>query len=206
MGKKSSKTTSKTFYGNTTTTNPYVTSSTTNNGTVSSFNNGTAFDTINNFVNSNMGNLLNEYLNPTLSSVTNQSKINSYLNTLNSNSAKMLENNIINPLSERNMIRSSQAGNLYNNLAQTNANQFGQYLQDLLGTSQKDTASMLANLMLMYMNGYNVLSDTQRQSLATSQGNSTKTQVSTSSSGIDIGSIGQIMNMATQMAMLAAGL
>ena len=38
MGKKSNKTTSKTVYGNTTTTNPYVTSKTTNSGTTSKFN------------------------------------------------------------------------------------------------------------------------------------------------------------------------
>ena len=67
MGKKSSsKTTNKTVYGNTTTTNPYVTSQTTNNGTTSVFNKGTAYDAINNFVNSNMNKLLDEYLNPTL--------------------------------------------------------------------------------------------------------------------------------------------
>ena len=46
MGKKSTKTTSKTVYGNTTTTNPYVTSKTTNTGTVSNFNPNTTFDTI----------------------------------------------------------------------------------------------------------------------------------------------------------------
>ena len=56
MGKKSTKTTSKTVYGNTTTTYPYVTSQTNNQGTVTAFYKGTAFDTINNFVNNNMGN------------------------------------------------------------------------------------------------------------------------------------------------------
>ena len=49
MGKKSKKTTSKTVYGNTTTTNPFVTSQTTNKGTTSTFNPGTAFDTVNKF-------------------------------------------------------------------------------------------------------------------------------------------------------------
>ena len=50
MGKKSNKTTNKTVYGSTTTTNPYVTSQTNNSGTVTTFNPGTAYDTINNFV------------------------------------------------------------------------------------------------------------------------------------------------------------
>ena len=74
------------------------------------------------------------------------------------------------------MIRSSQATDMYKNLAQTNASQIAEYAQNLLAGSQKDTASLLANLMLWYMNGYDVLNDTQKQSLSTSQGNATKTQ------------------------------
>lgn len=196
MGKKS-KTTNTTVYGNTTTTNPYVTSQTTNNGTTTSFNQGNAFDSINNFVNSNMSKLLEEYLNPSLESTTNQSKLNSYMNTLNTQTAQNLENNIVNPLSNRNMVRSSQATNLYNNLAQTNANLIGNYANELLSSSQSDTASLLSNLMLLYMNGYNVLSDTQKQSLQTSQGNATTTQTS-SSSGIDSS---QLMSLALQLAL-----
>ena len=121
MGKKSSKTNNKTVYGNTTTTNPYVTSKTDNKGTVSTFNPGTAYDTINNFVNSNMNNLLDEYLNPTLNSVTNQAKLNNFMKTLSSQTTQNLENNIINPLSKRNMVRSSQATDMYNKLLQANA-------------------------------------------------------------------------------------
>ena len=200
MGKKSKKTTTQTVYGNTTTTNPFVTSNTTNSGTTSNFNKGTAFDTINNFVNNNMGNLLDEYLNPTLNSVTNQAKMNAYINALTSQSAKNLENNIINPLSNRNMIRSSQATNLYKNLAENNASQIGNYANELLGNSQAETTKVLSNLMLMYMNGYNAISDNQKQSLATSQGNATQTN-KTSESGMDST---QMMQMALQIAMMAA--
>ena len=201
MGKKSTKTTNKTVYGNTTTTNPYVTSQTTNKGTTSVFNPDSAFSTINDYVNNNMGSLLEEYLNPTLNSVTNQAKMNSFVNNLNSESAKALENNIINPLSKRNMIRSSQATNMYNNLAQNNVGQIGAYANELLGNSQSETAKVLSNLMLMYMNGYNALSDTQKQSLSTSQGNATKTQNGIES-GVDMTQLAQI---ALQMAMLASG-
>lgn len=202
MGKKSTKTTSKTVYGNTTTTNPFVTSQTNNKGTTSVFNPNTAFDTINNFVNNNMGKLLEEYLNPTLNSVTNQAKMNSYLNALNSESARNLENNIINPLSNRNMIRSSQATNLYNNLALNNSNQIGNYANELLANSQTEAAKVLSNLMLMYMNGYNAISDNQKQSLTTSQGNSTNTN-KTTESAFDTS---QAMQLALQMAMMAAAL
>ncbi len=201
MGKKSSKTTSKTVYGNTTTTNPFVTSQTDNKGTTSVFNPNTAFNSVNNFVNNNMDKLLEEYLNPTLSSVTNQAKLNSYINTLNSESAKTLENNIINPLSERNMIRSSQATNLYNDLAQSNAGQVASYANELLGNSQNETAKMLSNLMMMYLNGYNAISENQRQSLSTSQGNATKTSSTVQSDNL----ASQMMQMAMQVAMAALG-
>lgn len=199
MGKKSTKTTNKTVYGNTTTTNPFVTSKTTNKGTTSVFKDGTAFDTINDYVNNNMGTLLEEYLNPTLNSVTNQAKMNSFVNTLNSESAKSLENNIINPLSNRNMIRSSQATNLYNNLAQNNANQIGNYANELLANSQTEMAKVLSNLMLLYMNGYNAIAANQQQSLATSQGNAKKTQNTTESSNF----AAQMSQLALQMAMAA---
>ena len=148
MGKKSSKTTSKTVYGNTTTTNPYVTSQTTNNGTTSVFNPDSALGKINEYVNNNMDSLLEEYLNPTLNSVTNQAKMNSFTDTLNSETTKNMENNIVNPLSRRNMIRSSQATNMYNNLAKNNAAQVGAYANELLGNSQSETAKVLSNLIL----------------------------------------------------------
>ena len=199
MGKKSTKTTSKTVYGNTTTTNPYVTSTTNNKGTVSTFNPNSAFNSINNFVNNNMDSLLEEYLNPSLNTVTNQAKMNSYINALNSESAKNLENSIINPLSKRNMLRSSQATDLYNNLAQNNAAQIGSYANDILANSQTETAKVLSNLMLMYMNGYNALSDNQKQSLTTSQGNATSSQKTTESSDLT----NQLSQLALQIAMAA---
>lgn len=187
MGKKSSsttKSTSNTVYGDTTTTNPYVTSQTTNKGTISNFNKGTTYDSINNFVNSNINNLLEQYLNPSLDSVTNQAKINSFVSGLNNKTKTNLENDIINPLSKRNMIRSSQATDLYKNLASNNSSQIAGYLNELLSTSQNDTSGVLNNLLQWYMNGYDILSDAQGQSLAASQGNSTSynTQKSKSSS------------------------
>lgn len=181
MGKKSSKTTNKTVYGNTTTTNPYVISSTTNNGTTSAFQQGSAFDTINNFVNNNMNSLLEQYLNPTLNSVTNQAKLNAFTNALNNESLKSLENNIINPLSKRNMVRSSQATDMYNNLTNQNSANIANYANELIANGQEDMSKMLANLMLLYMNGYSAIADNQKQSLATSQGNATTTQKNTES-------------------------
>ena len=197
MGKKSSKTTNKTVYGNTTTTNPYVVSSTTNKGTTSAFQQGSAFDTINNFVNSNMNSLLEQYLNPTLNSVTNQAK----LNALNNESLKSLENNIINPLSKRNMVRSSQATDMYNNLTNQNTANIANYANELIANGQEDMSKMLANLMLLYMNGYSAIADNQKQSLATSQGNATTTQKNTES-GMSASDLSQL---ALQVALASLG-
>ena len=202
MGKKSNKTTSQTVYGNTTTTNPYVTSQTTNKGTTSVFNKGTAFESINDFVNNNMNSMLEQYLNPTLNSVTNQAKLNAFRDALNTETAKAMENNIINPLSNRNMIRSSQATNMYNNLAQTNAGQIANFSNDLLANSQKNSADMLSNLLLWYLNGYSAIADNQSQSLNASQGNATSNQ-SSSSNSLDLSAL---LQMAAQLALKSQGL
>ncbi|MCQ2740053.1 MAG: hypothetical protein MJ237_07490 [bacterium] len=202
MGKKSSKTTSKTVYGNTTTSNPYVVSKTSNNGTETAFAKNSAFESINNFLNNNIDNMLEEYLNPTLNSSTNKAKMNSFTNALTSATSKNLENDIINPLSNRNMIRSSQATDLYRNLLKNNSNAVSNYANELIANNQKDMNSLLTSLLAAYMSGYTALSDTQSQSLLTSQGNSTKTNKTTNNTG----DISPMTNLAMSMALLAAGL
>lgn len=182
MGKKSQSTTTTVRYGDTTTSNPYASAHTNNSGTTASLNSGTALDTIFNFVNNNMSNLLNDYLNPNLNSVTNQAKLNSFTKALNTEASKSFENNIINPLSRRNMLRSSQATDMYNNLARNTTNSLSDYINDLLATSQENSASILNNLLAAYMLGYDVLSDMQNQSLRTSSGNATVNSNTTSRS------------------------
>ena len=130
MGSKSTST--STVYGNTTTKNPYAYSNTNNSGTTSGFQNGTALQSIYDFVNANADALLNEYLNPNLNSVTNKAKLNSFANTLSNQTRANLENNIINPLSRRNMVRSSQANDMYKNLANQNASAVANYANDLI--------------------------------------------------------------------------
>ena len=100
------------------------------------------------------------------------------------------------------MIRSSQATNLYNQLAKNNSGQISSYLNDLLNNSQNETAKTLSNLMLLYMNGYNALADTQKQSLETSKGNSTKTNSSSDGTSFSNTQMTQMMQMALQMALM----
>lgn len=161
---ESSSTQTKT-YKDTTTTNPYVTSHTTDKGTTTTLQPNTALSSVYNFTNSNIDNLLNQYLNPSLDSATNKAKLNEF----NKQQKLNLENNIISPLANRNMIRSSQATDMYNNLS----NQSADYANSLLANSQNDTASVINNLMNLALQGYNVISGNQAQSLNTSAGNGT---------------------------------
>lgn len=163
-GSKSTST-SKTTYGNTTTTNPYFQSSTDSNGnTKVNFAKGTAGETVFNSVNNNIGNLLNDYLNPSIDSAVNQAKLNAF----NKQQQTNLQNNILNPLANNNMIRSSQATNMYNNLS----NQAADYTNQLIADSQDNSWNMINNLMNLYMQGYTGAGSEEQTSLNASSGNS----------------------------------
>lgn len=171
--KSKSSSTSTTNYKTTTTSNPYVTSTTSNNGTTTKLQPNTAISQVYNFTNKNIDQLLNDYLNPSIDTAQNQAKLNTYTKTLNEQTRKALENNIIAPLSQRNMIRSSQATDLYNNLANKQADTVNDYTTELLSSSQNDTANVINTLMNLAFQGYNVVSGNQAQSLQTSAGNAT---------------------------------
>jgi len=162
-------------YGSTTTSNPYLISHTDNSGTTTKFQPGSGLEQVNTFVNDNLTNLLNEYVNPTLDSKTNQAKMDLYQKYLGKNTKQSLENDIINPLAKRNMIRSSQATQLYNNLANQVADKTADYSSELLANAQNDTSNIINNLMNYYLQGFNAVNGNQALSLNTSQGNATQT-------------------------------
>lgn len=170
----SSESTTKKTLGNTSTSNPYVTSKTTNSGTNTSFVPNTALSSIYNFTNGNIDQLLNEYLNPSVDTAQNQALINSYTKTLNDESRKALENNIIAPLTQRNMLRSSQATDLYNNLANKQADAIADYTNSIIANSRNNSADVINTLMNLAFQGYNVVNGNQAQSLNTSLGNATQ--------------------------------
>lgn len=183
--KSSSSSTTNKEYKDTTTTNPYVTSTTTNKGTNTQLQQGTALDTLYKFTNENIGNLLNQYLNPTTDNAVNQAKLDIFNKNLQDQTRKNLENNIISPLTDRNMIRSSQATDLYNNLAKQQNDAIADYTAQLTANSQNDTANMINTLLNGVFQGYNVISGNQAQSLQTSAGNASST---TNTSGKTSGS------------------
>lgn len=168
-----SKSSSSTTYSKTTTKNPYVTSVTDNNGTVTTLNDGTAYKSIYDYTNKNMNELLEEYRHPTLDTPTNQALLQNYTNKLNKQSKEALENNIINPLANRNMIRSSQATNMYNHLADSMNESIADYTAELLTNSQNNAGNMINLLMNAYLQGHNAVNGNQALSLQTSTGNAT---------------------------------
>lgn len=164
--KSKSSSSTKTTYGNTTTKNPYYNSSTDSKGnTVTNFVQGSAGQQAYDFVNNNISGLLQDYLNPSINSSVNQAKLNQF----NKAQQQNLQNNIISPLANNNMLRSSQATNLYNNLS----NQSADYVNDLIANSQNDTWNIINNLMSLYMSGYTGSSSEENTSLNASSGNAT---------------------------------
>lgn len=180
--KSSSSSNSKTTYSKITTTNPYVTSVTDNYGTTTTLNDGTAYKSIYDYTNKNMDELLEEYRNPTLDTPTNQALLQNYTTKLNKQSKDALENNIINPLTQRNMIRSSQATDMYNKLAESMNDSIADYTANLLTNSQENTGNMINLLMNAYLQGHNAVNGNQALSLQTSSGNATTTGSSKTSS------------------------
>ena len=129
-------------------TNPYFSTTTDKKGnTVTKFNEGTASEKAFNFVNNNISGLLNNYLNPSLNDPTTQAKLQQFNKTQQQN----LQNNIISPLAQNNMLRSSQATNMYNNLS----NQAADYSKELIANSHDDTWNMINNLLSLYSSAYN---------------------------------------------------
>lgn len=172
MGKSKSNTSSTSSstptFIDTNTNNPYYQTTTDKNGnTTNSFVKGSAGETAYNFVNNNIGQLLDNYLNPSLDSATNQAKLSAFNKQQQSN----LQNNIINPLANNNMVRSSQATNMYNNLS----NQSADYANQLLANAQTDTWNMINNLMDLYTTGYTGASNDISTALKAGVGNSSTT-------------------------------
>ena len=166
-----SSTSSQTTYSKTTTSNPYVTSVTDNNGTTTTLKDGTAYKSIYDYMNKNMDSLLEEYRNPNINSATNQALLQNYTRTLNDESRKALENSIINPLAERNMLRSSAATNLYSDLSKNMSDNIANYTAQLLANSQQNTGDMITLLTNAYLQGQNAVNGNQALSLSTSSGN-----------------------------------
>ena len=174
---------SSTKFSNTQQINPYFTSSTNSKGITNvNFANGSAGQTAYNFVNKNLGNLLDSYLNPSLDDPTIQANNELFRKNLNKESTAALNNNILNPLLNNNMIRSSQATNMYNNLANQMNESYSDYLNNQIAGARDMYGGMIDRLVDMYTQGYTGATKEEGQSINASLGTgTTKTSSNTKS-------------------------
>lgn len=171
--KSESNSESKTSFSNVSQSNPFYNTTVDKNGNINNtFQNGTAGQTAYNFVNENIAGLLNNYLNPTINSATNQAKMNEFNKVQQQN----LQNNIINPLANNNMVRSSQATNMYNNLS----NQAADYANQLIADDQANTWNMINNLVNLYSQAYTGVNNEQNSAINAALGTGTTSTGSSS--------------------------
>lgn len=163
----SSSTSTKSFKA-TSQNNPYFTSATNKKGkTVTKFTPGSANETMYNFTNQNLQGLLDSYLNPNM----NDPYFQSYRNLHDQEMNRSMQNNVIDPLVKNNMIRSSQATNMYNNLA----NQSSNYADQLMTGWRSEIGNTVNQLMNMYMQGQNAATGQQNSSIQASLGGGSTT-------------------------------
>ena len=117
----------------------------------------------NQFIEQTVPTLYTNLLNPSLNNPIYQARTQAFTNALNTQSKNAFENNIINPLSKRRMLRSSLLNDLSNNLQKNQTAQVADFNTNQIANSLNDTQSLINFLMNQYGNnanyGYNTLSN-----------------------------------------------
>lgn len=141
-------------YASTTSSNPYATGTANNNG--SSYSLNPFLNQTNKFVESNMPNLYNQLINPSLNNPVTQARSELFYNQFNKDSNKAFENNLINPLIQRNMVRSSAMNDLSNQFMQNQNENISNFNNQLISNNLSDTSSLISQLMNLYLQGANL--------------------------------------------------
>lgn len=141
-------------YASTTSNNPYATGTADKNG--SSYTLNPFLNQTNKFVESNMPSLYNQLLNPSLNNPVTQARSELFYNQFNKDSNKAFENNLINPLIERNMVRSSAMNDLSNQFMQNQNENISNFNNQLISNNLSDTSSLISQLMNLYLQGANL--------------------------------------------------
>ena len=148
-------------YQSFTTQNPYASAYMSQLG--SSFKLNPFLTSQNQFIEQTVPALYSNLLNPSLDNPIYKARTNAFTNALNSQSQKAFENNIINPLSKRRMLRSSLLNDLSNNLQSSQTEQIADFNNNQLSNALSDAQSLINLLMNQYSNnasyGYNTLSN-----------------------------------------------
>lgn len=175
MGKGSSSNSSNTtenIYGNTTTKNPFFTSKTDSKGNTTTKFTGNNAKLYNN-LQSSLNNALYNVNNPNLNDSVTQAFIRQKTNNLNDQSRQFMQNKIMTPLIESNMLRSSEANNMYNNMYNQNAKLISDYNDQALQDAYNRNLNLYNDFMNQYMNLYQGVNSNQNTSLNASSGNKT---------------------------------
>ncbi len=141
-------------YASTTSTNPYATGKASGSGSSYELNNFLT-DT-NKYVESSMPGLYNQLLNPSLDNPTTKARSDLFYKTFNEDAKKSFENNLINPLSSRNMMRSSVATDLGNKFQKDSTDAISTFDNSLIANNSADTSNLINTLMNLYLTGSNL--------------------------------------------------
>ena len=184
MGKGSSSSTDSTtqnIYGNTTTKNPFFNSSTDSKGnTVTKFagSNAQMYKNLQNSLNNSLASLSGAGLDASAQAYVNQMQ-----NQLNKQSQQYMQNNIISPLVRNNMVRSSQATDMYNNMYNQNSELMRDYNDKALQDAYTRNLNLYNTLFDNYSKLYQGVASNQNTSLNASSGNKKTTTSSNTSVG-----------------------
>ena len=159
-GKKKSK------FQSTTSSSPYATATSTENGTNVTLND--FYTGLNKKVEDTIPGLIDTLLNPSLDNATTKARSNLFYRQFNKDSNLAFENNLINPLANRNMLRSSAATNMYNQFAKDQNETIADFNDQLISNNISDTQDLISTLMNIYLTGSNLAN----QAVSTAQGQS----------------------------------
>ncbi len=151
-------------YASTTSTNPYANAK--HNKSGSSYTLNPFLTQSNQFVESNVPALLQQLLNPSLDSPQIAAQSALFQDKFTKDSAKAFENNLINPLAQRNMLRSSAMNDLAKNFSADQNQQLSNFNNQLIADSTTNTSNLINQLMNMYLTGANL----GQQSIANAKG------------------------------------
>lgn len=145
---------SKVEYAPVTSSTPYATATTSKYGNSATLN--PFLTQMNTKIENTIPGLVDTLLNPSLDNPTTKAKQNLFYRQFNEDSNKAFENNLINPLSKRNMLRSSAATNLFNSFADSQNKQIANFNDQLIADNQTDTTNLINTLMNYYLTGSNI--------------------------------------------------
>ena len=162
----------------------------------------------NRLIEQNVPKLYNQLLNPLAETQASKAQTRAFENALKVQSQSSFENDIINPLSERRMLRSSLLNDLVNNLQQTQTTQIANFKNEQLSNTSKE----VQNLINFFMNQYKSNSGFGEKTLkdAMTGGTALNSYITnmnkqSSSNGIDFEKIGEsLAAVATVAAMCFA--